>query len=140
MSATRVWRLEVPRETPSGNITKREHWSTGHARALLWHTELMVAMSADKGIRDEGPYGRVHIISYRRRKLDKFDNLPFGMKEIIPDNLIKLGLIVDDSDDYCDITCEQVVISNDEKPRTVIEFIQHVPKETGRWKKFAFKS
>jgi len=100
----------------------------------------MVAMSADKGIRDEGPYGRVHIISYRRRKLDKFDNLPFGMKEIIPDNLIKLGLIVDDSDDYCDITCEQVVISNDEKPRTVIEFIQHVPKETGRWKKFAFKS
>ena len=112
--------IEIPRETPSGNVTRKEYWAKSYARQKLWQEELMVAMAEDRTIREGQPYDRVHIISVRRRKLDGFDNLPFGMKEIIPDNLKLAGLIIDDADDYCEITCEQRIVENGEKPKTYI--------------------
>ena len=126
--------LVIPKVTPSANVTKREHWRATSKRASEWMQEIFVQMSQDKRIKERGPYDRVHVVSYRMKMLDGFDNLPGGMKEIIPDNLKKLGLIEDDADRYCSITCEQVV--GDKPYRTVIRlgFRKDIP-----WKKKIMK-
>lgn len=111
--------LVTPKKIDSQNIWQNLHWTDRRKLRIEWHWSLIEAMNKAKVRKTKVAPGfvRMKITSYRKVLLD-VGNLIGGAKPI-PDVMIKLGLLKDDSPKWCDIEYAQVI--DKENPRTEIE-------------------
>ncbi len=96
--------LLINRPVKSGNAFAYSHWRLRTKDRLSWMAHLRVHLSAATW---GPPLGRrlVTITSYRARRLDD-DNLSGGAKHL-RDSLVRLGVLKDDTAQWCGFTYEQ---------------------------------
>jgi len=89
------WSMVLESVLPSSNVFMRMHWAKRKKMIQLW-----AWMLREAGIRDIPPAGgrtrAVTIIRYAPRMLDE-PNLYLAADKCILDNLVKEGVLVDDS-------------------------------------------
>ena len=107
----------VPRQIPSQNKSQYKHWSYYTKERDAWFVLLRTQLAPQKALKAKV---RLCIRSYRTRLLD-YANLVGGAKPI-PDCLIRLGYLHDDSPQWFECSYEQFqVVKTDQ--RTEIEFL-----------------
>ncbi|MBA3938210.1 MAG: hypothetical protein H0X38_12160 [Planctomycetes bacterium] len=109
--------IVVRRRVPSQNTSQYAHWSIYTRERDTW----FILLRAQLPPRDPPAYPvRMYLRSYRNRLID-FANLVGGAKPI-PDGLVKLGYLRDDSPRWftCDYLQFQVPKSEE---RTELEFV-----------------
>ncbi len=109
--------IVIRRKVPSQNASMYRHWSAYTAERDAWFVLLRAKLSPRQAI--AAPV-RMAIRSYRTRLID-FANLVGGAKPI-PDCLIRLGYLKDDSPRWfeCDYQQHQVAKGDE---RTELEFL-----------------
>lgn len=113
----KTWRMTVDEICPTANVYMRmpsirrgqRHWHgcTRHQQDLknVWYLLLLVEIGlvATKGISPASRKRWVKMISYRRGEPDP-PNLYLPHDKLILDNLVKLGVLVDDNARWCDFS------------------------------------
>ncbi|HYF25372.1 MAG TPA: hypothetical protein VD931_06500 [Baekduia sp.] len=113
--------IDVPRAIPSGNDFHKRHWS-GYAKEKgVWMVLIRRATARRANPPDVAM--RARIITYRPRALDH-GNLVAGAKPI-PDVLIALNYLRDDSPAWFDCDYRQVIVPHGN--RTVIQLWRRPP-------------
>lgn len=108
--------IVIKRKLPSQNDSMYRHWKAYTSERDTWFVLLRVQLPPRKPV--EVPV-RMAIRSYRARLID-YANLVGGAKPI-PDCLIRLGYLKDDSPQWFSCTYEQLLAPLAER-RTEIEF------------------
>lgn len=118
--------LFVPSATPSLNTTIRMHWSKRKKIQVEWAYMLLASWReiADAEMIARKDAGKKHMADicierYGSRCLD-YDNLVGGAKEVVTDNLIKLGFIDDDNQEKCRFSFHSKRMKKKEKPHTIV--------------------
>jgi hypothetical protein len=107
--------ISILRAVPSQNATTYAHWSKYARERDTW----MALLRAQLTPRNPPTVKmRMRIHTYRKRKLD-YGNLVGGAKPI-PDCLVRLGYLKDDSPDWMECAYAQTVVPKGEE-RTDIE-------------------
>lgn len=109
--------LTVKRRVPSQNRSQYSHWSRYTKERDAWYVLLRGQLSPIASV--EQPM-RLAIRSYRLRLLD-YANLVGGAKPI-PDCLVRLGYLKDDSPQWFRCSYEQFQVPSADE-RTEIEFL-----------------
>lgn len=115
MSAPRL--VVIRRRLPSQNRSQYAHWSVYTRERDAWFVLLRAQLPPRRA--EQRPVA-LAIRSYRIRLVD-YANLVGGAK-IVPDCLIRLGYLVDDSPRWFNCTYQQFQVSRAEE-RTEIEFV-----------------
>jgi hypothetical protein len=129
LAADAVLTLRIPRLVASPNADRGAHWATRHATAKLWEQEIWIAWHQSGGgwqdwVLDSGtPPERRRVTVTRacasRRSFCKdSDNRMFAAKAI-RDGLVRLRLLVDDSDRWLESRVDEIK-SADGRNATVI--------------------
>ena len=110
-------KIVIKRRVPSQNLSQYRHWRTYTQERDAWFVLLRAKLPPRQAV-DEPM--RIVLHSYRSRLVD-FANLVGGAKPI-PDSLVRLGYLKDDSPRWftCDYFQTQVAKAEE---RTEIEFI-----------------
>jgi hypothetical protein len=109
--------VTIKRRVPSQNQVQYGHWSRYAKERDMWFILLRQQLPPQQSVTVPT---RIAIRSFRTRLLD-YANLVGGAKPI-PDCLIRLGYLKDDSPDWFRCTYEQFRVGKDEE-RTEIEFL-----------------
>jgi hypothetical protein len=106
----------IPRKVPSQNNTQYRHWRAYTKERDIWFTLLRAQLPPRNP-----PTVRMKLTirSYRAKHLD-YGNLVGGAKPI-PDGLVRLGYIKDDSPTWLDSAYHQEIVPKSEE-RTEIEW------------------
>jgi len=112
---TRV--VVVPRRLPSQNVSHYRHWSVYRKERDIWFVLLRAQLPPRRPVAEPV---RAVIRSYRNRLVD-YGNLVGGAK-MIPDCLIRLGWLADDSPQWFDCRYEQHQVPRADE-RTEIELL-----------------
>lgn len=107
--------LLIDEPTPSLNQTMHWHFGAKAKHRARWAKLMMVAGSAPEAV---GPRS-VEVWRYGDRDLD-VDNLAGGAKSVLLDNLVKRGLLVDDSAKWARVTYHQARPDKGFYPYTVV--------------------
>ena len=120
MSKPKVWKLEIPEIVPSANVLQRMHWAKMRRLKRAWFYLLLSGIlelkNSGNGIQRAKQKRSLRITRYSRGQLDKL-NSALGADKLIADNLISLGVIVDDAPRWCDIS---IGVKVAKKAKTVI--------------------
>lgn len=111
-------KLTLPIVTESNNKLLRMHWAVRRRLKVGYMDELLVAMNTSNYATRELQAQKkreCHIISYRKRLLDK-DNLYGGIKPLV-DCLVEWKLLKDDSPDNVTLIVKQ---KKSKHPKTII--------------------
>lgn len=111
------WRIEIPMKCPSQNVTDRMHWTKRRALKSAWMTALVLLRNNPRVPKACGKR-RLTIEAHGRQAMDTA-NIIGGTKGIV-DNLVQLGLLVDDTPDCLEIAALNVPLPKGEKPHTVL--------------------
>jgi len=118
-----TWTLTVDDIVPTANPFMRMHWGKRKKMAEAWNwllTEQVCKVMPEKGSITPATRKRwVKMISYRTGTPDP-QNLYLGHDKLILDQLVKLGVLVDDSARWCDFSVVSRKAGKRGK-RTVIE-------------------
>lgn len=112
------WTLRIDKASPSQNIHDRSHWRQKVATKRLW---LMLIRGARDFLDVPRAHGkrRLTIERHGRGILDE-PNLIGGAKGLI-DDLVQLGLLVDDKPTFLDLAKPiQVRVKRGERPHTLL--------------------
>lgn len=113
--------ITIRRSIESQNKRDSAHWSKRSRDAKIWYN-LIRAQLPPKESPDH--LVRIHIISYRNRFVDQA-NLIGGSKPL-PDALVRLGYLRDDSLKWMEATYQQIKCTKDAQ-RTEILFLNLAP-------------
>lgn len=113
------WQWRVDRPTPSLNNYQYSHWRVAQRDKLEWWWLIGTALNKleSKPTKAEGKR-KLTVIRYGIRKLDSQDNGTGGLKGII-DNIKKMGLLVDDSDQWFVLEFINGTKPKGQKPHTI---------------------
>lgn len=111
------WRLILPIETPSLNETKRMHRFVMKRLKAQWAA--MLAIAGAKRVPPASGRRRVLVERHSPRELD-YDNLVGGAKEVVVDNIKRLGLLIDDKPKHAELTYAHVKTEPGERPWTLV--------------------
>ncbi len=109
--------ITIKRRVPSQNRSQYSHWSRYTKERDAWYVLLRSQLSPIANVETQV---RIAIRSYRLRLLD-YANLVGGAKPI-PDCLIRLGYLKDDSPQWFRCSYEQFQVAKADE-RTEIEFL-----------------
>ena len=95
-----TWTLEIEVITPSANVYDRMHWRKKRKLSKDWFFILYEAICEkyfhDEPLRRAKKKRQVDVVRYSRGTLDE-GNVWTPVDKMIFDNLVKLGILVDDS-------------------------------------------
>lgn len=106
--------LDIPRATPSMNVTHHKHWRVMHQQKKLWAQEIWVAAAQGHRVPEKAPERAKVTVTRYGRLLDP-DNFIGGLKSVL-DGLKAEGLILDDNAKHLELIATQ----QKGAPRTVI--------------------
>lgn len=108
----------IKRKTESNNEIKRMHWAVYKKCREEWTLEVMCAMPVGARGQHGNEKKYLEITRYGTKKLDR-DNLWGGVKLLV-DSIVDMGLMVDDSDEWCHMNVKQEICEPGEE-RTKIK-------------------
>ena len=109
--------LIILRRVPSQNQSQYRHWSLYMKEKELWYVLIRAHLSPRQSVQEPV---RLRLVSYRNRLVD-FANLVGGAKPI-PDALVRLGWLKDDSPRWFHCDYSQLQVPRGEE-RTELTFI-----------------
>lgn len=112
-----AYRLTIPKASPSQNEFAFSHWRKAHASKKLW--ALLIRASEGFVVVPKATAKRRLTIERHGRKALDVPNLIGGAKGII-DDLVQLGLLVDDDPRHLDVVALNAPLAKGEKPHTVL--------------------
>lgn len=99
----------IPLETPSQNVTDRQHWAVRKRFGKACEQWIKYAMR-DGNLDVATKPRRVVITSYRKRRITDDANIRGGAKSLV-DAIVRSGLLVDDKDTMARIEYRQELAS-----------------------------